>query len=349
MPIAVPVAEIDCRTEGTWMLPDAPATPDPSIPVPGRVPDGFEPVAALRCTPLVPGAEEGVEAEAPVDDTDPTAVVARVERFEGDLDPLVTALAEPDDPVPTDQVCTADLELVAALWLEDADGRLIPVHYPRDACGKTKPAVHDALAGLEVTSVSEVTIIRPGEALHSPSRQGPGVGVHGGRGQFDRGVPELDRDHAGQRMPRADESGRRLVEPPHDAAVTADPPRPHERAAPAALHRDDDTGVAGHAAQRGGDPEPPAAESEAQALDGRSTSVERVGRGVRGGPQHARPLGDDTAVVVAGGGRTAAMRMRSRSSGAMATSVATAEAAASRSPSGTSSPSTPSTMRSAGP
>ena len=157
VPIAEPVAEIDCRTEGTWMLPDAPATPDPSIPVPGRVPDGFEPVAALRCTPLVPGAE-GVEAEAPVDDTDPTAVVARVERFEGDLDPLVTALAEPDDPVPTDQVCTADLELVAPLWLEDADGQLIPVHYPRDACGKTKPAVHDALAGLEVTSVSEVTI-----------------------------------------------------------------------------------------------------------------------------------------------------------------------------------------------
>ena len=164
VPVAEPVAEIDCRTEGTWMLPDAPATPDPSIPVPGRVPDDFEPVAALRCTPLVPGAEgiaegiDGVEAEAPVDDTDPTAVVARVERFEGDLDPLVTALAEPDDPVPTDQVCTADLELVAPLWLEDADGRLIPVHYPRDACGKTKPAVHDALAGLEVTSVSEVTI-----------------------------------------------------------------------------------------------------------------------------------------------------------------------------------------------
>ena len=82
----------------------------------------------------------------------------KVERFEGDLGPLVTALAEPDDPVPTDQMCTADMELVAPLWLEDADGRLIPVHYPRDACGKTKQAVHDALAGLEVTSVSEVTI-----------------------------------------------------------------------------------------------------------------------------------------------------------------------------------------------
>ena len=57
-------AEIDCRTEGTWMLPDAPSTPDPSIPVPGRVPDGFEPAAALRCTSLAPG----VEGTAPVDD-----------------------------------------------------------------------------------------------------------------------------------------------------------------------------------------------------------------------------------------------------------------------------------------
>ena len=157
VPVAEPVAEIDCRTEGTWMLPDAPATPDPSIPVPGRVPDGFEPVAALRCTPLVPGAE-GVEGTAPADDTEPGAIEVKVERFEGDLGPLVTALAEPDDPVPTDQMCTADMELVAPLWLEDADGRLIPVHYPRDACGKTKQAVHDALAGLDVTSVSEVTI-----------------------------------------------------------------------------------------------------------------------------------------------------------------------------------------------
>ena len=45
--VAQPAAEIDCRTEGTWMLPDAPPTPDPAIPVPGRVPDGFEPAAAL--------------------------------------------------------------------------------------------------------------------------------------------------------------------------------------------------------------------------------------------------------------------------------------------------------------
>ena len=152
--IAEPVAEIDCRTEGTWMLPDAPASPDPAIPVPGRVPDGFEPAAALRCTSLAPG----IEGTAPVDDTPPGEVVAQVERFEGDLAPLVAALAEPDDPMPADVVCTADMELVPPLWLEGVDGRLIPVHYPRNACGKTKPGVHEAIDALQLTSVSEVTI-----------------------------------------------------------------------------------------------------------------------------------------------------------------------------------------------
>jgi hypothetical protein len=76
-----------------------------------------------------------------------------VERLEGDLADLLAALATPDDPVPTDVMCTADMEIVPALWLEDSAGRVVPVHYPRDVCGKTKPAVHDALDGLEVTAV----------------------------------------------------------------------------------------------------------------------------------------------------------------------------------------------------
>lgn len=145
-PVAEPVAAIDCRTEGTWMLPDAPPTPAPSIPVPGRVPDGFQAEAALRCD--ITGPIDSAEAE----------VVAQVERLEGDLAPLLAALDEPDDPVPPDIVCTADLELVPPLWLEGADGAMIPVHYPRDACGKTKPAVHEALAGLDVVSVTEVPV-----------------------------------------------------------------------------------------------------------------------------------------------------------------------------------------------
>lgn len=145
-PVAEPAAVVDCRTEGTWMLPDAPPTHDPSIPVPGRVPDGFDAVAALRC-------DVGTAIE-PSD----AVVIAQVERFEGDLAPLLAALAEPDDPVPSGLACTADMELVSPLWLEGDDGTLIPVHYPRDACGKTKPAVHDALDGLDVVSVTEVPV-----------------------------------------------------------------------------------------------------------------------------------------------------------------------------------------------
>lgn len=145
-PVAEPAAAIDCRTEGTWMLPDAPSTSDPTIPAPGRVPDGFQAEAALRCD--ITGPIDSAEAE----------VVARVERLEGDLTPLLAALDQPDDPVPSDIVCTADLELVMPLWLEGVDGALIPVHYPRDACGKTKPAVHEALADLDVVSVTEVPV-----------------------------------------------------------------------------------------------------------------------------------------------------------------------------------------------
>ena len=98
-------------------------TPDPSIPVPGRVPEGFEASAALRCDTIdvdpVDGAPE---------------FVAEVERLEGDLEPLLAALAEPDDAAPPNLVCTADMEIVPALWLESRDGQVIPVHYPRDGC-----------------------------------------------------------------------------------------------------------------------------------------------------------------------------------------------------------------------
>ncbi|MRG58859.1 hypothetical protein GE115_03085 [Agromyces sp. CFH 90414] len=146
-PDAVPTTAIDCRTEGTWMLPEESETPDPSIPEPGRVPEGFEPVAALRCS-----FESGPSTE---DDATEGGPVIQVERFEGDLAPLLAALAEPDDAVPADIACTADMELVPPLWLEASDGSLIPVHYPRDACGKTKAGVHDALAGLEVVAVTD--------------------------------------------------------------------------------------------------------------------------------------------------------------------------------------------------
>ena len=144
-PVAEPQATIDCRSEPSsapWL---GSTTPDPSIPVPGRVPEGFEASAALRCDIV----DVGEGADGP-------GVVAEVTRFEGDLEPLLSALAEPDDAVPPNLACTADMEIVPALWLEGSDGMVVPVHYPRDACGKTKPATRDALDELQVTSVKSL-------------------------------------------------------------------------------------------------------------------------------------------------------------------------------------------------
>ena len=141
-PEATPVAAIDCRSEPSSVPWFGSMTPDPSIPVPGRVPEGFEASAALRC--------ETIDVD-PVDGA--PEFVAEVERLEGDLEPLLAALAEPDDAAPPNLVCTADMEIVPALWLESRDGQVTPVHYPRDACGKTKPGTHDALESLDVTSV----------------------------------------------------------------------------------------------------------------------------------------------------------------------------------------------------
>jgi hypothetical protein len=155
-PEAPVMSAVDCRSEPTSaMMFDSSATPDPTIPVPGRVPAGFEASAALLCvvdrTPL-----NEVDTAPDVAPSTPNLRV-RVERLEGDLTALLAALAEPDDLAPVDTVCTADMEIVPALWLEDADGGVVPVHYPRNVCGKTKPAVHEAIAGLEVTDVQPWT------------------------------------------------------------------------------------------------------------------------------------------------------------------------------------------------
>ncbi len=147
-PQALPQERIDCRSEPGSMPPGSEMTaPNPPIPVPGRVPAGFEASAALRCA--LEFADIGDEGDA----RDAMEISWRVERFEGDLAPLLAALAAPDDVPPPDQACTADMELVPALWLEGRDGVVVPVRYPRDGCGKTKPGVRNALDALEVTSV----------------------------------------------------------------------------------------------------------------------------------------------------------------------------------------------------
>lgn len=142
------VAEYDCLAPnlGGWfvepefpggMAPAEPSEPPrPDAPPPGRVPVGFQPVAAIRC-----------DLMAAIEDADGRWSGVSADTLAGDLGPLLAALDQPDDgdwPGP----CTADMELVPPLWLIDATGRAIHVHYPVDGCGKTKPAVREALAGL---------------------------------------------------------------------------------------------------------------------------------------------------------------------------------------------------------
>ncbi|WP_157157614.1 MULTISPECIES: hypothetical protein [unclassified Diaminobutyricimonas] len=141
---------IDCRSEPTSLIPNV-GEPrvDPSIPVPGRVPAGFEATtAAVRCS--LTFSKLGPVGGAGAD------IFWRVERFEGDLGPLLTALAASDDVPPDGLVCSLDMEVVPALWLETRAGGLAPVRYPRDGCGKTKPAVRNALDGLQVTMVERI-------------------------------------------------------------------------------------------------------------------------------------------------------------------------------------------------
>ena len=160
---AGPEAELheafDCRSEPTSLLPNAEELiADSSIPVPGRVPAGFEAATAVRCSlefgELAPVGEAGGD------------VYWRVERFEGDLSPLLDALAASDDVPAEGLACSADMEMVPALWLEARAGGFVPVRYPRDGCGKTKPAVRNALNGLQVTMAERLTWGASDERVH---------------------------------------------------------------------------------------------------------------------------------------------------------------------------------------
>jgi len=110
----------------------------------GAVPDGFEPVAVVRCLPF-----QTVE-----DDDGLWSVVAR-ERLEGDLAPLLAAQGSPDDP-PTAGPCAAIMAIAPQVWLTDAGGRGILIRYPADACGQPKvDVIGDALAKLDVVRTDE--------------------------------------------------------------------------------------------------------------------------------------------------------------------------------------------------
>ncbi|MFE5407648.1 hypothetical protein [Microbacterium sp. NPDC056569] len=148
LPPAGIVAEISCA--GMDPFGGDPATDA------GRVPDDFEPVAAVRCVPF-----QEVE-----DDDGVWSVVLR-ERLEGDLTAVLAAQAEPDD-ARWPGACAAIATIAPLVWLTDAAGRGIRLRYPVDGCSQPKvELIGDALAGLAVVQTDEEqrTLTQPRAAL----------------------------------------------------------------------------------------------------------------------------------------------------------------------------------------
>jgi hypothetical protein len=109
----------------------------------GTVPDGFDPVAIVRCNGMA--TEEG---------EDGVWSGTAVERLEGDLRPLLDALAADSDP-PSSGWCTADMVVAPDLWAADAEGRFVRLSFPMTGCHQPKADAMEAaeavLAGLRVT------------------------------------------------------------------------------------------------------------------------------------------------------------------------------------------------------
>ncbi|MCL2532624.1 MAG: hypothetical protein FWE39_00530 [Nocardiaceae bacterium] len=126
-----------------------------SFPEPGTVPDGFDPVAVVVCTPVSSKTYFESDGQTPAG----TSEVVNEERREGDFDGLLAALSERSDPQGwwieawagrTHQPAThcAPGTACPLLWLVDHDGRAIRPWIPLDRSGRPKVAAHYAIAQL---------------------------------------------------------------------------------------------------------------------------------------------------------------------------------------------------------
>lgn len=129
---ATPVATVAC-----------PETYEEGYAEGGLVPPGFTAVAVLRCDPY-----------ASREDGDGIWSGALLQRLEGDLEPVLTALATPSDPRSLGP-CTTIGYVSPELWMEGADGRMVRVAIPSDGCGAPKAtgleSALDALTMVEET------------------------------------------------------------------------------------------------------------------------------------------------------------------------------------------------------
>jgi hypothetical protein len=131
---------------GAGTSPRAAATPVPALgcggggaAAAGAVPDGFRAAEAYLC-----------DEHATQDDAKGTWSGTRLTRLEGDLAPLLKALAEPDEPR-WPGPCPAIAFAGPLLWLGDGAGNFVRVAYPANGCGLPRTdAVFAALDALTV-------------------------------------------------------------------------------------------------------------------------------------------------------------------------------------------------------
>jgi hypothetical protein len=123
------------------------ATAHPDVPDPGSVPAGFAPVGVVECVT----GERLTDAQGVWD-----AITVR--RLEGDLGPLLAALAGPHETSTRGQLCPASDVATFQLWLVDALGRAVRPAPPVDACGAPTTAVRTAVAALAEIEVAHYRV-----------------------------------------------------------------------------------------------------------------------------------------------------------------------------------------------
>ena len=126
---------VNCATAVVWNSNPS----DPAQLRKGRVPAGFSPVEAVRCTWSLPNL--------PTDATTAPPPVITMDYFSGDFAPLLAALAEPNGPSQNIS-CPEYAEVLPELWLVNAAAQAVNVHWPVDACGISKPGTAKAIMGL---------------------------------------------------------------------------------------------------------------------------------------------------------------------------------------------------------
>jgi len=149
-----PVAVVQCRgpLDGPVTLvepPDLQETVDP-LPDAGTIP-WPDPSGEVDLTAPPPGTGEP-------DEPGPRPVTVTEAWLEGDLRPLLAALARPSEVPRPDQACTAMWQSQPQVYLVDADGRAVRVRWPSDVCGYLLDGVTRPLDALEVTRTQVRTV-----------------------------------------------------------------------------------------------------------------------------------------------------------------------------------------------